>query len=221
MPSTSSSCPTQTRLTILISGNGTNLQALIDASSTSKLPATTIVRVISNRRGAFGLERAEKANIPTAYHNLVAYKKRHETEQLARAEYDRDLATMILADAPDLVVCAGWMHILTPRFLDPLAAARIPVINLHPALPGCFDGANAIQRAHQAWERGEIEQTGVMVHYVVAEVDRGEPICVREIDMISKETLEQLEERIHKVEWEIIVDGTKSAIERLWKEKGR
>jgi phosphoribosylglycinamide formyltransferase len=124
---------TSTRITVLISGTGTNLQALIDAQATT-LSGATIVRVISNRKNVMGLQRAENAGIPTAYHNLVQYKKRHpkEEEQLAREEYDEDLAKLILADEPDLVVCAGFMHILSPRFLDPLAAKNVDVINLHP-----------------------------------------------------------------------------------------
>jgi len=111
-----------TKICILISGNGSNLQALIDACDTPSLPSASIVRVISNRKDAFGLKRAEKAGIPTAYHNLLAYKKRHPaTEEgigAARSEYDKDLAALVMVDKPDMVVCAGWMHILAPTFLD-------------------------------------------------------------------------------------------------------
>ena len=130
--------PPPTKLTVLISGSGTNLQALIDASTTGLLPSTTIVRVISNKKGVQGLTRAEKAGIPTAYHNLIfgKYLKSGEKDpnvvQEARAAYDADLADLVLQDKPDLVVCAGWMHILAPSFLEPLANAGVPVINLHP-----------------------------------------------------------------------------------------
>src|ERR1700712_993765 len=117
------------RITVLISGSGTNLQALIDAVASKKLvayePSRPIhfVRVISNRKSAFGLTRAEKSNIPTAYHNLVAYKKKHGNDIVkAREEYDAELARLVLADSPHLVVCAGFMHILSPRFLEPVAA---------------------------------------------------------------------------------------------------
>jgi phosphoribosylglycinamide formyltransferase len=125
-------------LVVLISGSGTNLQALIDAQETD-IPAK-IVHVVSNRQKAFGLQRAERANIPTTYHNLLKYKKKELDEQKARAKYDKDLADIILDIRPSLVVCAGWMHILAPTFLGPLAESRIPVINLHPALPGQFNG---------------------------------------------------------------------------------
>lgn len=104
---------------------------------------------------------------------------------------------MVLESKPDLVVLAGWMHILSDAFLDALGS--IPCINLHPALPGAFDGADAIGRAYTAFQNGEITKTGAMIHRVVREVDRGQPLVVREIQMEKGETKEQLEARIHKV----------------------
>jgi phosphoribosylglycinamide formyltransferase len=134
---------TPIRTTVLISGNGSNLQAVIDKVAAQQLNAN-IVRVLSNRKDAYGLERARKANIPTQYHNLVKYKKQHpatpEGVQAAREEYDAELARLILADQPELVVCLGFMHVLSPRFLEPLEKANVRIINLHPALPGAFNG---------------------------------------------------------------------------------
>jgi phosphoribosylglycinamide formyltransferase len=133
--------PNPTKATILISGEGSNLQALIDASVTT-MPYLKIIRVISNKAKANGLNRAKNASIPTAYHNLVSGKyhaageKDQEVKQAARVKYDADLADIVLKDEPDLVICAGWMHVLAPSFLDPLAERDVPVINLHPALPG-------------------------------------------------------------------------------------
>lgn len=139
--------PSPIRTTVLISGNGSNLQAVIDKVATNQLDLN-IVRVLSNRKDAFGLERARKANIPTQYHNLVKYKKQHpatpEGVQAAREEYDAELARLILADEPELVVCLGFMHVLSPRFLEPLESARVRIINLHPALPGAFNGVVSI-----------------------------------------------------------------------------
>jgi phosphoribosylglycinamide formyltransferase len=207
------------RVTVLISGNGTNLQALIDAADTSPSLAYTIVRVISNRKAAYGLQRASAANIPSHYHNLVTYKKRFpqtdDRTHTAREEYDADLAKLVLADSPDLVVCAGWMHILTPRFLDPVADAHVAVINLHPALPGAFNGANAIERAWEAGRRKEIDETGLMIHYVISEVDQGEPILVERIPLVDGQSFEDLEERIHQTEWKAIVQGTAIAREKI------
>jgi len=114
------------------------------------------------------------------------------------------------------------MHILTPDFLDPLEKADIPIINLHPALPKAFDGAHAIERAHTAFTNGEIDKTGIMIHYVIAEVDRGEPIIVKEIPLQHPEDddLDKLEQRIHETEWKAIVEGTQKAIDTLWKARG-
>lgn len=129
--------PPPTKAIVLISGNGSNLQALIDASTTT-MPYLQIVRVISNRANAYGLTRAQNASIPTIYHNLIAGKyhasgeSNAEVKQEARARYDADLAEKVLEDEPHIVICAGWMHILAPTFLDPLAERNIPVINLHP-----------------------------------------------------------------------------------------
>lgn len=116
---------------------------------------------------------------------------------------------------PDLVVLAGWMHILSPTFLDLVHA---PIINLHPALPGAFDGANAIGRAHEAYQKGEIQKTGAMVHRVVAEVDRGEPLVVREIAM-KDETLEQLENRIHEASHQKGKADDRSSMKSLCRER--
>jgi len=213
------------KLTVLISGSGSNLQALIDACANATLPNAEIIRVVSNKKAAYGLERAQKANISTAYHNLLEYKKRFPDAtgskkfEQARSEYDRDLASLVLADKPDLVVCAGWMHILAPTFLEPLKQAGVPVINLHPALPGQFNGAHAIDEAYQAFQEGKIEKTGIMIHYVILEVDMGEPIVTREIPMRKGETQDDLEQRIHENEWQLIVQGTQKAIDTLWKSR--
>ncbi|PQE11637.1 Phosphoribosylglycinamide formyltransferase protein [Rutstroemia sp. NJR-2017a WRK4] len=212
-----------TKATVLISGNGSNLQALIDASRTT-LPYLKIVRVISNRKTAYGLTRAKEADIPTTYHNLITGKyhtkdeKDPEVLQAARQKYDADLAGIVTADEPDIVICAGWMHILAPTFLDPLAQKNIPVINLHPALPGRYDGAGAIQRAYDDFQAGKLQngKTGIMIHYVISEVDRGTPITVREIECREGESLEDLEKRIHEQEHDLIVEGTSMAILDLW-----
>lgn len=218
--------PPPTKVTILVSGNGSNLQALIDASSTT-MPYVKIVRVISNRANAFGLTRARNASIPTTYHNLIAGKY-HATgesdpaaKKQAREKYDADLAEKVLADGPDIVVCAGWMHILAPTFLDPLARRNVPVINLHPALPQKYDGAGAIKRAYDDYHKGKLEhdKTGIMIHYVISEVDRGAPIVVREIQCTPLETLTELENRIHQQEHTLIVEGTAMAIIKLWENR--
>ncbi|OJJ46713.1 hypothetical protein ASPZODRAFT_166923 [Penicilliopsis zonata CBS 506.65] len=210
-----------TRLSVLISGNGSNLQAVIDAVAAQQLPATTIVRVLSNRKDAYGLERARVASIPTTYHNLVKYKKQHPATEdgvrAAREEYDAELARLVLADQPAVVACLGFMHVLSPRFLGPLEEAGVVIINLHPALPGAFNGVNAIERAHTAWKAGEISKTGVMIHKVISEVDMGTPLVVREIPFVAgeDEDVHVFEKKVHAVEWGVVIEGLRMAIESV------
>jgi phosphoribosylglycinamide formyltransferase len=215
-------------ITVLISGSGTNLQALIDACKPSgPLSNARITHVISNRKDAYGLTRASKAGIPSTYHNLVAYKKKQpQTDagvKTAREQYDADLAQIILTriPSPDLVICLGWMHILSEAFIKALKTATVPIINLHPALPGKFNGANAISRAHEAFQRGEIASTGVMIHHVIGEVDMGKPIVVKEVECRTGEELNALEERIHQVEWKAVVEGVGIELKELEDERKR
>jgi phosphoribosylglycinamide formyltransferase len=169
-----------------------------------------------SRKAAYGLERAAKASIPTTYHNLVPYKKKNpDNTDAARQQYDADLASIILSlsPRPSLIVCAGWMHIVTPAFLTPVAGAGIKIINLHPALPGEFAGAGAIERAWKAGQEEGLKRTGVMIHEVIAEVDAGDAIVTKEVELKQGETLEELETRIHDVEHGLIVEGTRMALE--------
>jgi formyltetrahydrofolate-dependent phosphoribosylglycinamide formyltransferase len=184
----------------LISGNGSNLQALIDAIRMRALDAT-LACVVSNRKAAFGLVRAEKAGIPTRYFPLKPYLDVGRT----RAEYDADLAALVAAYKPDWVVLAGWMHILSATFVG-----RFPyrVVNLHPALPGKFPGAHAIEEAFAAFQRGEIKQTGCMVHLVPDEaVDAGPVIGTAEVPIYRTDTLEMLANRMHQVEHKLLVQS--------------
>ncbi|KAF9418167.1 hypothetical protein BGZ94_009769 [Podila epigama] len=198
------------RIVVLISGTGSNLQALIDATQNGTLQAE-IPLVISNRSKVYGLERAAKAGIPTKVLALKPYTAAGKT----RSEYDTDLAQLIVAAKPDLVVLAGFMHILSPAFLDQFP--NTPLINLHPALPGQFDGARAIERAFEAYQKGEIKHTGVMVHRVIQLVDGGEPLLVREIEIKPEDDLSALQERIHSVEHVLLVQGAKLVLEELAK----
>ncbi|KAJ7596480.1 formyl transferase [Mycena floridula] len=204
------------RLVVLISGSGTNLQALIDAQNTLALPETAITLVISNRKAAYGLVRAAQATPPikTGYLALQPYLKANPGK--TREDYDLEIAKMILVEQPDLVVLAGWMHVLGQGFLDSLNNARpIPVINLHPALPGTFDGANAIERAFEAFQKGEISHSGVMMHRVIKDVDRGEPLIIREVKFEQGDSLDLFAERLHKEEWQIIVQATNMVLDEV------
>ncbi|KAJ0385771.1 hypothetical protein COL922a_005676 [Colletotrichum nupharicola] len=204
------------RISILCSGSGTNLQAIIDAVQNGQISNSKIIKVIVNRAKAFSVQRAKDAGIPHDYFNLVSQgfvakgEKDEAKLKAGRARYDAELAQKLLGDKPDLVVLAGWMHVFSEPFLDPLASAGIPVINLHPALPGRYDGANAIGRAYEDFKAGKLEnnRTGAMIHYVIAQVDRGEPILVQEVEVLRTDKLEDLEKRMHDVEHDIIVKAT-------------
>jgi phosphoribosylglycinamide formyltransferase len=151
----------------------------------------------------------------------VPYKKQYPSDiNLARQQYDADLASIILAltPLPSLIVCAGWMHIVTPPFLTPIASAGIKIINLHPALPGEFAGASAIERAWKAGREEGLKRTGVMIHEVIAEVDAGDAIVTEEVELREGETLDELESRIHAVEHGLIVEGTRRTLEAMGKQ---
>jgi formyltetrahydrofolate-dependent phosphoribosylglycinamide formyltransferase len=182
-------------LVVMISGSGTNLQAILDACAAGKLPAK-VCAVVSNKTDAFGLERARRAGVPA-----LAFPK---LKQQDRREYDSQLADRVHAFQPDWIVLAGWMRVLSSGFVG-----RFPgrVINLHPALPGAFPGIHSIERALDAFRRGEIPHTGVMIHLVPDEgVDCG-PVLAQEIVPIQPDdTLENLEGRIHAVEHRLLVD---------------
>ena len=199
------------RVVVLVSGSGTNLQAILDAvqAHPSPLPSVTVTRVVSNRRDAFALQRAATAGVPTLYFPLKPYTDSGR----AREEYDRDLAEILAENEPDLVVLAGWMHILSAAFLD-----RFPnrVINLHPALPGEFDGAHAIERAHRAFVEGRTDHTGVMIHNVTTTVDGGEVILSERVPIAPGTTLEALEAQIHAVEHSLIVRGIAHKLAQLY-----
>ena len=206
---------------VLISGNGTNLQALIDNCKSGKIPGK-ITHVISSSAKAYGLERASKADIPTTVHRLYTYykgisKEDKENRIKARAKFDRDLATLILdkLGKPDLIVCAGWMLILSSEFLKPMEAANVPIIDLHPALPGAFEGTHAIERSWDAGQKGLVNKGGCMIHYVIEQVDRGQPLIVKEIPVIKGETVEDFEARIHAQEHVAIVEGTIKVLKGL------
>ncbi|KAI6132556.1 phosphoribosylglycinamide formyltransferase [Pisolithus croceorrhizus] len=224
LTTSSDSPPPGRRLAVLLSGSGTNLQALIDAQNTHALPNTFIVLALSNCGAAQGLVRATIASppIPTAYLALQLYSRHNPGK--TRVDYDLELARIVLWAKPDVVVLAGWMHIVSESFLkvlresqriddedqgpgetnsnddeSPVSTGPIPVVNIHPALPGQFD----------AFQGGVVDRLGVMVHRVIAEVDRGEPLIVREVPIEKGESIEEYEERLHRIEWEIIVQATR------------
>ncbi|NWG06876.1 MAG: phosphoribosylglycinamide formyltransferase [Chloroflexi bacterium] len=191
------------RLVVLISGNGSNLQAILDACKSGELPAS-VVCVITNKADAYGLVRAKNAGVEAIHFAKLT------TE--TRQEYDKRLANYVTTKQPDYIILAGWMRILSSAFLSSFPNK---VINLHPALPNTFPGTHAIERAYEAYQRGEIRYTGVMVHLVPDEgVDNG-PVLATEIVPIHKEdTLESLETRLHQTEHTLLVKTIKTLLEK-------
>jgi phosphoribosylglycinamide formyltransferase-1 len=199
-----------TPLVVLISGNGTNLQAILDACASGKLPAQ-VVGVVSDKPEAYGLERARLAGIPAKVFPFL--------KGMDRRSYDSSLAEHVESLHPSWVVLAGWMRILTVDFLN-----RFPnrVINLHPALPGTFPGTHAIERAYAAWQKGEINHSGIMVHLVPDEgIDAGPALQKEVIYFEPGETFEHFEGRVHDIEHTLLVETLRELITYPNSIKGR
>jgi len=195
-----------TKVAVLISGFGSNLQAILDAVRAGELPGVEVCVVVSNRANAYGLERARRAGVPTEVHLLRPYLE----DGRGRQAYDADLAALLQRYGAEWVVLAGWMHVLSDAFLRHFPGR---VINLHPALPGEFPGTHAIERAWAAYQRGEIRRTGVMVHLVPDEaVDAGPVLVQEEVPILPGDTLETLEARIHQVEHRLLVQAIRQCI---------
>jgi len=194
------------RLVVMISGGGSNLQAILDAcgraeGESGRLDAE-VVAVISNKADAYGLERARLAGID-AVHVPV--------DGRSRAIYDGVLSHVVRDAKPDLVVLGGWMRLLSNGFLK-----RFQVVNIHPALPGAYAGLHAIERSFAAWEAGEITESGAMVHWVPDEgVDDGPVIAQRVVPFEDGDSLASFEARLHAAEHSLYVEALASIIPDL------
>jgi phosphoribosylglycinamide formyltransferase-1 len=177
------------RTTVLISGSGSNLQAIIDACSSGRLNVE-IVHVISNVATARGLERAALAGIPTT----VLEHDRFED----RNDFDRALAVLTGADDPDLVVLAGFMRIIGPALLEPFSGR---MINLHPSLLPRYRGTDTYQRAIDAGD----SQHGASIHFVTAELDGGPVISQVVIPILDDDDKSRLAERLSPMEHRLVV----------------
>jgi len=175
------------KIGVLISGSGSNLQAIIDRIAKDSLNAK-IVLVVSSRPDAYGLERASKAGIPTLALNREVYK-------------DVQAANKRIADAlkeagAEYVIMAGYMRKLTNEVLQ---AYPDKVVNLHPALLPSFKGAHAIE---DAFNFG-VKVTGITVHFANEDYDKGPIIAQRAVEVREDDTLDSLEARIHEAEHEL------------------
>ena len=175
---------TPIRLVVLISGNGSNLQAIIDDITNNNLPAQ-IVAVISNKANAYGLERAKKAGIETQILSHLDYSD--------RSSYDIALKDIIDSYQPDLIILAGFMRILSDEFVNYYLHK---MMNIHPSLLPKYKGLNTHQRAIDA---GDTEH-GCSVHFVTPELDDGPVILQSEVEVKDNDTAEILAARVHEQE---------------------
>ncbi|MGB3601512.1 MAG: phosphoribosylglycinamide formyltransferase [Marinomonas sp.] len=171
-------------IVVLISGSGSNLQALIDQSLQGKLDIT-ISAVVSNKADAFGLERARKAGIPTHVLDNKSFG--------SREEFDQSLQEVIDQYQPKLVVLAGFMRILTDSFTRHYEGR---MLNIHPSLLPKYKGLDTHQRAIDANDK----EHGVSVHFVSAELDAGSVIVQASTQIEATDTADSLAEKIHKLE---------------------
>lgn len=188
---------------MLVSGSGTNLNAILGACASGALFAE-VVAVVCNKSDAYALDRAADAEVES----VCMIARPDETH----SEYDIRLADVVAGFKPDLIVLAGWMRILSLNFLS-----RFPgqVINLHPALPGELPGAHAIQRAWRESRNGQRTRTGAMVHLVIDEgVDNGPVIASEEVPIFPEDTSELLVERVRIVEHRLLIKSIGTLLEQ-------
>jgi phosphoribosylglycinamide formyltransferase-1 len=170
---------------VLVSGEGTNLQALLDAG----LP---VVAVASNVPGVPALERARAGGVAAAVFPLEDYTSREER--------DGAMADWLAGQGAELAVCAGYMHLLTAPFLE-----RFPTINVHPSLLPAFPGTRAVEEALAA----RVGETGVTVHFVDEGIDTGPVIAQEPVPVLPRDTRETLHARLQEVEHRLLPEAAR------------
>ena len=196
------------RCAVLVSGGGTNLQALLDAGKAGKLPHVSFVSVISSRPDAYALERAKKENVPTH----VAPRK-----EMSQEAFEQKILSFLEEDQIDFIILAGFMSILSSGFVS-----RYPrrILNVHPALLPSFGGKGFYGlRVHEAaLERG-VKVTGATVHYVNEIADGGEIILQKAVDVLPGDTPEILQRRVmEQAEWLLLPQAAEIAAQEILKE---
>jgi len=176
------------RIAVFCSGNGTNLQAIIDSIKKKRLKRVEIALVVSDNPSAYALMRAKKAGIKS----IVVERDKFAT----KSEFEKEIIKHLEKENVELIVLAGFMRIIGP---DLLTAYRNRILNIHPALLPSFKGAHGIK---DAFDYGA-KVTGVTVHFVDDKMDHGPIILQEPVAIKQGDNLESLEERIHKVEHKI------------------
>jgi phosphoribosylglycinamide formyltransferase 1 len=184
---------------VLISGNGSNLQALIDACAAPDYPAE-IIHVISNKADAYGLQRAALAHIPSTVLSHKGYA--------SREAYDQELHKIIMASGAQIVCLAGFMRLLSADFVLKWQGR---MLNIHPSLLPEYKGLNTHARALADGKK----EVGCTVHYVVPEMDAGEIIMQQRVAVIAGDTAESVQQRVHQAEHIIYPEALRTVAVRL------
>jgi len=196
---------THKRLAVLVSGSGTNLQAIIDAIKDRSLPNTEIAIVISNKQDAYALKRAENNDIPSIFLDPKQYK--------SKEEYDQKLAEIIKEQNIDLIVLAGYIRILTKSFIQ--AFDKDKIINIHPALLPKYGGKGMYgNNVHKAVLENNEKESGCTIHYVTHEVDAGPIIAQEKVPVCENDTIESLSKRIRVKEHKLFVKAINTVLSK-------
>ncbi len=201
-----------TKIAVFVSGGGTNLQALLDAQAAGQIPSGRIELVVSSSAGAYALERAKKADVPSV---VVARK------ECAGQEDFEDRISQALADhGIEMIVLAGFLSILSERFTSQWPKR---IINVHPALIPSFCGKGMYGlRVHQAALDYGVKVTGATVHYVNEVPDGGEILLQKAVDILPGDTPETLQRRVmEQAEWILLPQAAELVARRLAEEKER
>lgn len=194
---------TKKKLAVLVSGDGTNLQAIIDAIKDGTLSNTEISIVISNKKDAYALKRAEQENIKTVFLNPKDFP--------SNDKYDEELAKIVSNHKADLIILAGYIRILTESFVN--AFEKNKIINIHPALLPKFGGKGMYgKNVHKAVLEEKEKESGCTVHYVTTEVDSGPIISQVKVPVYKNDTVELLSKRIQIEERKLLVNVIKSVL---------
>ena len=185
------------KLAVLVSGSGSNLQAIIDAIKTHLLENTEISIVISNKKNAYALIRAENEKINNLYLNPKDFN--------TSLDFEKKLVETISNYGVDLIVLAGFTKILSESFVNSFPNK---IINIHPALLPLFGGKDMYgERVHEAVLNSNVKESGCTVHFVTSEVDGGPIISQRKVPVLKGDTAETLSKRILEQEHKLIVES--------------
>ena len=183
------------RVLVMVSGGGTNLQAILDSVQAGEITGTEIVGVISNNPGAYALERGEKAGIPVECVSPKSYA--------SRAEFNQALLTAIDGYQPDLIVLAGFLVVIPPEMIQKY---RNKIINIHPSLIPSFCGTGFYGlKVHEAALARGVKVVGATVHFVDEGTDTGPIILQKAVEVQNGDTPEVLQRRVmEQAEWKIL-----------------